>query len=258
MNAKLMCGDCLEIMKDIHSESIDLTVTSPPYDNLRSYNGNIEQWSFEKFKKIAKELYRITKKGGVVVWIVCDATVNGGETGTSFKQVLWFMECGFVLHDTMIWNKGGFSAVGSLKVRYAPVFEYMFVLSKQKPKTFNPIKDRKNKHANIIISKTKRLKDGSTRKGKNYISKEYGQRFNIWEIYPQGNVTGHPAPFPEQLANDHIVSWSNPGDVVFDPFMGSGTTGKMALLNNRDFIGIELDPDYFSIAEKRMRNAQNK
>ena len=99
--------DCLEILKNISGDTIDLTVTSPPYDNLRTYNGNISQWSFDKFKDIAKELYRITKEGGVVVWIVGDATINGSETGTSFKQTLWFKECGFNLHDTMIWNKGG-------------------------------------------------------------------------------------------------------------------------------------------------------
>lgn len=253
---KLLQGDCLELMKEIPNGSIDLTVTSPPYDNLRTYNGNIDQWSFEKFQSIAKELYRITKNGGVVVWVVADATINGSETGTSFKQALWFMDCGFNLHDTMIWDKGGFSAVGSLRVRYAPVFEYMFVLSKLKPKTFNAIKDRKNKHDNIVIKTTKRLQNGTIKKGKNYISKEYGQRFNIWRIYPQGNVTGHPAPFPEQLANDHIISWSNVGDTVFDPFMGSGTTGKMAILNNRNFIGIEIDKEYFEIAKKRIEEAE--
>ena len=132
-------GDCLELMKDIPDGSVDLTVTSPPYDNLRTYNGNIDQWNFEKFKAIAKELYRVTADGGVVVWIVGDATIKGSETGTSFRQALWFMDCGFNLHDTMIWEKPTFTATGSLTVRYAPVFEYMFVFSKGKPKTFNPM-----------------------------------------------------------------------------------------------------------------------
>jgi site-specific DNA-methyltransferase (adenine-specific) len=247
-------------MKEMPDESIDLTVTSPPYDNLREYNGNIEQWCFEKFKGIARHLYRITKQGGVVVWVVADATVKGSETGTSFKQALYFKECGFNLHDTMIWEKPTFTATGSLKVRYAPVFEYMFVLSKGKPNTFNPIKDKENKHFGTVSYGTLRTENGETKK----ISKpckinRYGQRHNVWHMSPCNSKKercGHPAPFPEQLANDHIISWSNEGDTVFDCFMGSGTTGKMAILNNRNFIGIELDKRYFGIAEKRIKEAE--
>mgnify|MGYP003520361111 CR=1 FL=1 len=260
MDINLLHGDCLELMKDIPDKSIDLTVTSPPYDNLRSYNGNISQWSFAKFKAIAKELYRVTKQGGVVVWVAGDATIKGSETGTSFRQALFFMDCGFNLHDTMIWNKGGFSAVGALKTRYAPVFEYMFILTKGKIKTFNPIKDKPNKHSGKLIHKTKRLEDGSIKKGTPYISSEYGQRYNIWDIFPQRQKGKdcHPAPFPEQLANDHILSWSNEGDTVLDCFMGSGTTGVACKNLNRNFIGIELDDKYFEIAKRRISEAQNK
>ena len=258
----LRLGDCLELMKDIPDGSVDLTVTSPPYDNLRTYNGNIEQWNFDKFKEIAKELYRVTANGGVVVWIVSDATIKGSETGTSFRQALWFMDCGFNLHDTMIWSKPSFTAVGALKTRYAQTFEYMFVFSKEKIKTFNALKDKKttsrskDKHGMI------RQKDGSFRpmsnRGKQY--GDFGIRYNVWDMPPvMSNIerTGHPAQFPEQLANDHIVSWSNEGDTVLDCFMGSGTTGKMAVLNNRHFIGIELDDEYFNIAKKRIEEAVN-
>ena len=250
-------GDCLELMKQIPGGSIDLTVTSPPYDNLRTYNGNINQWCFEKFQDICRELYRITKDGGVVVWIVGDATINGSETGSSFKQALYFKDCGFNIHDTMIWNKGSFTAVGTLKTRYASVFEYMFVFTKGKPSAFNPIKDRKNIHSGKKKHGTIRQPDGSTRPvssiGKIYA--EYGQRFNIWNMPPEQSNTkrsGHPAQFPESIAQDHIISWSNPGDVVFDPFLGSGTTAKMAVLNNRHYIGFELDKKYFDIARKRL------
>lgn len=257
-------GDCLELMKDIPDGSIDLTVTSPPYDNLRTYNGNIDQWCFEKFQAIARELYRITKRGGVVVWIVADATLNGSETGTSFKQALYFKECGFNLHDTMIWDKGCFTATGSLAVRYGSVFEYMFVFSKGKPKTFNPIKDRKNKNAGRTIHGNIRKKDGSFKPksggGLKTLS-EFGQRFNIWQMPPaigKSERLGHPAPFLEAIAKDHIISWSNPGDVVFDPFLGSGTTAKMAVLNNRHYIGFELDRQYFDIASQRLKEAEEK
>jgi len=247
----------MEGMKRIPDGFVDLTVTSPPYDNLRTYNGNIEQWSFEKFQGIAKELYRVTKQGGVVVWIVADATIKGSETGSSFRQALWFKDCGFNLHDTMIWAKPGFTAVGTLKTRYASTFEYMFVFSKGCPKTFNPIKDRKNKHAGKKKQGMIRQKDGGFRpmsnRGKQY--GEFGIRYNVWYMPPvMSNIErkGHPAQFPEQLAQDHIISWSNEGDLVYDPFMGSGTTAKMAILNNRNWIGSEISKEYCEIAEKRI------
>ena len=254
-------GDCLELMKNIPDGSVDLTVTSPPYDNLRTYNGNIEQWNFEKFKAIAKELYRVTANGGIVVWIVADATIKGSETGTSFRQALWFMDCGFNLHDTMIWEKPTFTATGSLAIRYAPVFEYMFVFSKGKPKTFNPIKDKLNVSNGRKITGTIRQKDGSTKK-QSCIGNEIqalGQRHNVWKICPEKNNKNrkHPAVFPEQLAKDHIISWSNPGDVVFDPFMGSGTTAKMAMLNGRKFIGCEISEEYCNIIKERLDAIQS-
>lgn len=254
---KLLHGDCLELMKKIPDKSIDLTVTSPPYDNLRTYNNTLE-WGAHIWKPVIEELFRITKDGGVVVWVVGDATIKGSETGTSFRQALYFMACGFNLHDTMIYLKPTFSAVGALATRYAPVFEYMFVFTKGKIKTFNPIKDRRCKTFGKKKSGTIRQKDGTTKRMSNEgsIQREWGQRYNVWEITPQTNKDGHPAPFPEALANDHIISWSNEKDIVFDPFMGSGTTGKMAILNDRDFIGIEKDKTYFDIARKRIKEAQ--
>ena len=250
-NIELWNGDCLELMKNIPDNSINLAVTSPPYDNLRTYNGNIDQWCFEKFQEIAKELYRVTENGGVVVWVVGDATVKGSETGTSFKQALWFKECGFNLHDTMIWVKDGGGAIGSNKC-YTQNFEYMFVFSKGTPKTINLIYDKPNLSFGIDKSGVGRRKiDGTKKIEKRKPAKELSRRNNWWYIPPQKGKE-HPAVFPEQLANDHIITWSNEGDTVFDPFMGSGTTGKMAVLNNRKFIGIELDDTYFEIAKERI------
>ncbi|MFW9899695.1 MAG: DNA-methyltransferase [Candidatus Thorarchaeota archaeon] len=248
---RIILGDCLDMMKYIPDNSIDLTVTSPPYDNLRTYKNNLDKFRFEP---IAQELFRITKIGGVVVWIVGDAIIKGSKTGTSFKQALYFKEIGFNLHDTMIWNKGGFSAVGALKKRYCPVFDYMFILSKGNIKIFNPIKDRKTKHGGKTVSGTIRNADGSIKPvNKKMIINELSQRFNIWEQSPQKQKGKcHPAPFPEQLAYDHIISWSNPKDIILDPMCGSGTTCAMALKANRKYIGIEVVKEYYRIALKRI------
>lgn len=254
---KLIQGDCLKKMKEIPDKSIDLTVTSPPYDNLRTYGGIIDSWSFEKFQGVAKELYRITKEGGVVVWVVGDATINGSETGTSFQQALFFMEYGFNLNDTMIWRKT--NPMPQVKqTRYSQEFEYMFVFSKGKPKTFKPIMIPTKCGGQTYNSTCKNIGGENGRKQKNFKINSTKTKGNIWDIAISQNKTTHPAVFPEQLAQDHILSWSNEGDIVFDPFMGSGTTGKMAILNNRNFIGIELNEDYFKIAEKRIKDAQKQ
>ena len=264
-DCQLMFGDCLERMKEIPDESVDLTVTSPPYDCLRSYNNNIDKsWTNKKWEPIINELYRVTKNGGIVVWVVGDATVKGTETGTSFKQALYFKECGFNLFDTMIYAKPPRGAVGNNKT-YWQTFEYMFIFSKGNPKTINLICDRKNKESRDGDNGTKRLKNGELLKVKRGGYSEYGRRTNIWEYgIGKGKSTKddfafkHPAIFPEQLAQDHILSWSNIGDVVLDIFMGSNTTGKMSILNGRKFIGIELDEKYYDISCKRIKDAINE
>jgi site-specific DNA-methyltransferase (adenine-specific) len=251
---KIICGDSTKTLKNIPNESIDLTVTSPPYDNLRDYNG----YSFD-FESLANELYRVTKDGSVIVWIVGDETVNGSETGTSFKQALYLKDLGLNLHDTMIWNKGGFSAVGSLKVRYAPVFEYMFVFTKGKIITFNPIKDRKTKHGGKKAGGTIRQRNGTTKPmSKTMIINEYGQRYNIWNISPKRQSGKcHPAPFPKRLAIDHIISWSNNKDIILDPMCGSGTTCIAARDLGRDYIGIDISEEYCRLARERLDYSAN-
>ena len=246
----------LETMAKMPDCFVDLTVTSPPYDGLRTYNG----YSFP-FEDIAKELFRVTKEGGVVVWVVGDATVKGSETGTSFKQALYFKEVGFDLFDTMIYAKPPRGAVGNNKT-YWQTFEYMFILSKGKPKTINLITDRKNKESRDGDNGTKRLENGDLLKVKRGGYSEYGRRTNIWEYgIGKGQSTKdniafeHPAIFPEQLANDHIISWSNENDLVYDPFMGSGTTAKMCILNNRNWIGSEMSSEYCNIIEERIKKA---
>jgi len=254
-----MQGDCLDKMRGIPGGSVDLTVTSPPYDNLRSYNGNKRLWGDHVWREVIAELYRVTAEGGVVVWVVADATINGSETGTSFKQALHAMECGFRLHDTMIWAKD--SPQFPDHKRYGQVFEYMFVFSKGAPSSINRIADRKNKSFGRKVTGTDRQKDGTTRRASCHGQsiREHGERFNVWHLpNTKGNHnTAHPATFPETLAHDHIVSWSNEGDTVLDPFMGSGTTGVAAIKSGRSFTGIEIDAEYFGIAKNRIEDAQN-
>ena len=240
--------DCVEGMRLLDDCSVDLTVTSPPYDNLREYKG----FDFD-FEGTAKELYRVTKEGGIVVWVVGDAMVNGSETGTSFKQALFFKECGFRLHDTMIWRKPNPFNFGSNDC-YIQAFEYMFVLCKGKVKTTNFIYDRENKSGGTLIVSQSRKGDWMQYDYQNskYITKEYGKRHNVQDIPTSSGKGLHPAVFPEKLAQDHILSWSNEGDLVLDTFLGSGTTAIMAKENNRNYIGFEISKEYCDIAEKRL------
>lgn len=243
--------DCMEAMRQMPDCCIDLVVTSPPYDDLRTYNGYVFDW-----KATIKELYRVMTDGGVAVWIVADQTKDGTESGTSFRQALWAKECGFNLHDTMIWEKDAFSFPDTN--RYYGVFEYMFVFSKGPPKTANMICDRENLYAGCSIHGTSRQRDG-TLKPNNGIKAgrsipEKGRRFNVWRISAEKhNITGHPAVFPLKLAKDHILTWSNEGDVVMDPFLGSGTTRIAAYDTGRQFVGFEIDKDYFDKQEERFR-----
>ena len=258
MSIQLYQGDCLEIMARGPDNSIDLTVTSPPYDNLRTYNNKLV-WNWEIFTSIADQLFRVTKKGGVVVWVVGDATINGSETGSSFKQALYFKEIGFNLHDTMIYAKNSYMPLTHR--RYEQSFEYMFVLSKDNIKTFNPIKIptlTAGTYRNRSCSKAKESAYAERRRNEKTKVNDTKQAPNIF-YYDVGknDKTKHNAPFPEKLAQDHILSWSNEEDTILDPMMGSGTTGKMAILLNRNFIGIEKDPKYFKIAEERINNVNN-
>lgn len=253
-------GDCKLIMKTFPTESIDLVVTSPPYDNIRHYNGY--SFSQNDCKSIIEELFRVIKSGGVVVWIVGDSTQNGSESCSSFKQALTFVESGFKLHDTMIYEKNTSSFPASkTSTRYTQIFEYMFVFCKDKiRKDIRLICDKPNKWAghtnwgkNTIRRKSGKLEETSSIKP----VADFSLRNNIWR-YNVGNKFNssdkeshnHPAIFPEKLAEDHILSWSNEDDIILDPFCGSGTTCKMAFKNNRRYIGIDISEEYVELSKK--------
>lgn len=266
-NIKLYNGDCNEVMEQMYLDGIkvDLTVTSPPYDNLRTYKDSLE-WNEEIWKRVIENLYKITADGGVVVWVVGDATVKGSETGTSFKQALYFKEVGFNLHDTMIYKKNNYMPLNHN--RYDQEFEYMFVFSKGKPKTFNPklqpckTAGAKYNYATRSSASSKEANGALRARDKEMTTKSHKYSGNIWG-YDVGKHKGskddiwaHPATFPEQLAEDHIISWSDENDIVFDPFMGSNTVGKKSAILNRRFIGIEKVKEYFYMSVNRVKNIQ--
>ena len=247
--------NCAEALATFDSNLIDLTVTSPPYDNLRNYQG----YSFD-FETIAQQLYRVTKDGGVVVWVVSDATIDGSETGTSFRQALGFMDAGFNLHDTMVWVKKGGGAIGSPKT-YTQNFEYMFVLSKGAPKAVNLIYDLPNgSYGKKYSDVGRRYPDGTVRMQVKQEPKQYSRRNNWWCLVNNDNheASWHPAVFPKRLVHDHIVTWSNEGDVVLDPFMGSGTTGVVCAELSRRFVGIEISDEWAARAGERVKTAYSQ
>jgi len=243
----IYCESNIETLARMPDKFLDLVVTSPPYDNLRTYNGY--SWDFEA---LARELFRVMKKGGVVVWVVGDATINGSETGTSFKQALYFKEIGFNLHDTMIYEQAGTGAKGS-NYAYWQTFEYMFVLAKGTPAAINRITYSQINGGKNRGFRTKAAMIGSRQDRIGVLTPLESVRPNVWR-YPVGcnDDTAHPAVFPEQLAKDHILSWSNPGDLVYDPFMGSGTTAKAAHQLQRNWIGSEISAEYVELANKRL------
>lgn len=249
-------ADCVKLMQSIDDNFVDLTVTSPPYDDLRNYKG----FSFE-FHKIAKELYRITKKGGVVVWVVGDKIKKGNKSLTSFRQALYFQEIGFNVHDVMIYKKKNTPFMRSNA--YTNGYEFMFIFTKGSPKTFNPLKEKTVRQGLEMMPFNKKA-DGINKKTLRELKAEKTLT-NIWEYaVGMGGTTSdkiafkHPAVFPEKLAEDHILSWTNEKDLVFDPMVGSGTTCKMAMLNGRNYLGCDLSEEYVNIANERLKMTKKK
>lgn len=247
---KVVCDNCVHLMRDMEDCCVDLTVTSPPYDSLRNYNG----YEFN-CEAIAKELFRVTKPGGVVVWVVGDKIIKGSKSLTSFKHAFTFENVGFNVHDVMIYKKKNTPFMRSNG--YTNCFEYMFVFSKGAPKTFNPLKDKTVRSGPEMLVTNKGADAVNKKVLKNLNSEK--TRINIWEYaVGMGGTTRdkiafkHPAVFPERLAEDHILSWSNVGDLVFDPMCGSGTTCKMAMINHRQYLGCDISEAYVNIAKERL------
>lgn len=258
MSVQLFNANCLYVTPWLQSGSVNLVVTSPPYDDLRTYKG----YSFE-FEKVASELVRVLAPGGVIVWVVGDATVKGSESGTSFRQALYFMSLGLNLHDTMIYHKCPPPTVDIQHHRYYQHWEYMFVLSKGKPCAGELLREPKKYMDNRKRKVGQKKVDGVAAPAYEPSQNTDKVRGNVWyyNVGLHGSTSdreafNHPAIYPEKLAEDHILSWSKQEDTVFDPFLGSGTTGKMAIINGRSFIGSEISEEYFKIAQARIADAQ--
>ena len=247
-------GESVEFMRNnIPNNSIDMVLTSPPYDDLRDYDG----FEFD-YEMMLDEIYRVLKDGGVCVWVVGDSVIDRRKQLSPFKQATYANMIGLKLYDNIIYHKTTPSPPH--KDRYFNTYEYMFVFFKgDKPKCIKLLADRKNKTAGRFTgSITRREQCGKlTRKDGVYIG-NYGIRDNIWSYDVGNNKTTkdkfayqHPAIFPEKLAEDHILSWTNEGDIVLDPMCGSGTTCKMAKLNNRRFIGIDISKEYVELSKER-------
>lgn len=245
---KVICGDSVAVLKSLPDESIDSIVTSPPYDNLRTYGGH--SWDF---KGTAKEIGRVLKPGAVCCWVVGDAMIKGSESLTSFKQAIFFKEqVGLLIHDTMIYEKGNFSSPSSN--RYHQTFEYIFILSKGNLACFNPIKDKVNIWAGTgtFGKNTIREVSGEMTLRKRNIITDYGMRGNVWRGKTRGQeemciASIHPAMMPKWLARDLILSWSNKGDTVLDFFAGSGTVGHEAKKLDRSVILSDINPEYIPL-----------
>lgn len=251
----LKCGDCVEILNKQKEEFVDLVITSPPYDNLREYNGYVFN-----YQPVVKAIYRCLKPGGVCVWVVADQTTNGSESGSSFKQSIYAKQIGFNLHDTMIYAKNNY--VPLTKNRYEQAFEYIMVWSKGKPNTFNALMVPCST-AGLMLYNTNFKAIGE----KNY-SMRYREPTIVKDTKIAPNIfyytigrnegNGHPAPFPYQLAIDQIESWSNIGDLVLDPMMGGCTSGVAAKALSRKFIGIDVSQEYVNISENRLKECLNQ
>lgn len=258
---RIINKDCRQGLRRIKTESVDLVVTSPPYDDLRDYSDGNSDWNFKVFRQVARGLVRVLKPGGVIVWVVGDQVVDGAKTLNSYRQALYFTELGLNMYDVIIYEKAGSGPPHHN--RYFNTYEYMFVLSKGKPKTVNLLRDKPNKYGGLTTygNVTRREKDGTlTDKGRKTIN-DFGIRTNIWR-YANGKgfatrddiAYRHPAIFPEKLALDHILSWSNEGDLVLDPFAGSGTTAKMSIVSGRRWIAIEKSTEYCAIIKERLQS----
>lgn len=243
---KIYNEDCLETMKCMPDNFVDCIITSPPYDDLKKYNGFV----FD-FKAIAKELYRIIKEGCVLVWIVNDRIKDGSETGTSFRQALYFKEVGFNLHNTMIWNKT--NPMPQIQYnRYSDSFEYMFILSKGKVRNFNPILIDCKDAGNNYNYTAKHPSENKERVKKDFVINNKKKLSNVWNVAVSKSQAEHPAIFPQKLIDKHIISWSNKNYLIYDCFMGSGTTALSCIKYNRNFIGSEISKEYCDAAMKRI------
>jgi site-specific DNA-methyltransferase (adenine-specific) len=234
---KLVLGDCMKVMSEIESDSIDLIVTSPPYNkaglsggkiklgnqvwknfniDYATYDDNMSEEAYcEWMIQVLNEMKRIIKPNGSIFF-------NHKPRRNKNKAYLptdFIHKCDLDIYQLIIWNR--LSSPNIRKDILLPCTEHIYWLTKSKPKTF-----------------------------KSNLDKQFHSE--VWVINPdKGNP--HPAPFPQKLVENCMLLTTEEGDLVFDPFLGSGTTAVVSKKHNRNFIGSEIDPGYIAISEERLK-----
>ncbi len=252
---KIICGDCVEVLKSIPDNSIDLVVTSPPYDGIRKYNG----FSFN-LHSTGKELFRVLKDGGIIAMVIQDQTKNFGKSLTSFKTIIdWCENVGFKLFETIIYKKHGAEGAWWTK-RFRVDHEYIPIFLKgERPAYFNkePLKIPSKHGGKTMTGCATRLTNGKTLKSKRVFINPMKCRGTLWDYTTCGDGTRlkhqHPATFPDKIPVDFIRCFCPKNGIVLDPFIGSGTTALAAIQLNRNYIGIDISKEYCELAKKRIR-----
>lgn len=257
---EIYCIDCVEGMKKIPDNSVDIVVTSPPYDGIRDYNG----FNFD-LHETGRGLIRILKEGGIVAMVIQDQTKNFGKTLTSFKTIIdWCDNIGFKLFECVIYRKHGSEGAWWTN-RFRVDHEYMPIFLKgEKPQYFNKenLKVPSIHGGKVMTGSGSRRTDGKTNARVTRPINTMKCRGTIWNYLMAGDKDPikrqHPAPFPDQIPLDFIECFCPPGGVVLDPFMGSGSTAVAAKKLNRKYIGFDTSEEYIKIAHARLRNTETQ
>ena len=250
----IICGDSAEVLKNFPDNSIDMVVTSPPYDGLRDYNG----FSLD-LHKIGKEIYRVLKDGGIAVMVIQDATKDFAKSLTSFRTIVdWCDNVGFRLFETVIYHKNGTEGAW-WKQRFRVDHEYMPIFMKgKKPQYFNkePLKIPSKHGGKVMSGSGNRRTDGTLSETVRRPINTMKCRGTVWDYLMAGDKNPlkrkHPAVFPDKIPYDCIQCFCPEGGLVLDPFIGCGSTAVMAKVLGRNYIGIDISREYCDLAEERI------
>lgn len=250
----LSIADAIEHASTLASDSVDLVLFSPPYDGVRDYRGN---WTLD-LPALGSELLRVVKDGGFAVMVIADGTKNQRKSMTTFRTAVAWEDAGWSLFESVIYSRDGRpGAWWATRFRVDHEHILMFYKGKRpRPVTHHDGLRVPSKHAGKKWTGTQRLTDGTLVKTSATVAADKC-RGTIWH-YATSNSEGnrtkakHPATFPDALARDVILALSAPGDVVYDPMMGSGTSVVIAAQEGRRWLGNDFFAEYVEIAQQRL------